>query len=90
MKKIREFVLYCAAMLGYYTIRSLPGGAVPVTARFFARIAWMVPGVSKLVCANIKCAFPDWDKKKIRGKKIVEKKRPSTVAKKVEGRRTKR
>ena len=66
MKKIREFVLYCAAMLSYYTIRSLPGWAVPVTARFLARIAWMVPGVSKLVCANIKCAFPDWDKKKIR------------------------
>ena len=66
MKKIREFTLYIAAMTSYFIIRNLPGCMVRGTARFFARIAWLIPGVAKLICANIKCAFPDWDKKKIR------------------------
>ena len=66
MKKIRELILYIAAISAYNFIRILPGGAVPVLARIIARLGWLVPGVKKLVCANIRCAFPDWDEKKVR------------------------
>ena len=65
MKKIKEIFLYIFAMAGYSFIRILPGKAVPLLAYIIAKCTWMVPGVRKLVCSNIKCAFPDWDKKKI-------------------------
>ncbi|MBQ7396141.1 MAG: hypothetical protein IJW08_06350 [Lentisphaeria bacterium] len=66
MKKIREFFLYIAAMTAYYIIRSLPGCAVRPAARMLAYPAWMIPGVSRLVCANIRCAFPEWDEKQVK------------------------
>ena len=66
MKKIRESVLYILAMCGYSLIRILPAGAVPRLARLFAHLAWIAPGVKKLVCANIRCAFPEWDEKRVK------------------------
>ena len=66
MKKIKEFTLYIAAMAGYYIIRSLPAKAVPALARFLAHLVWLVPSVKKLVCANIRCAFPEWDDKRVK------------------------
>ena len=35
-------------------------------AKLLALIIWPLPGISKLICANIRCAFPDWDNKKVR------------------------
>ena len=67
MKKIRDFILYIAAITAYYIVRSLPSWAVPRLARLLARMVWLfAPGAKKLVCANIECAFPEWDKNKVK------------------------
>lgn len=66
MKRVKEFILYAFAIAAYHIVRSLPGWAVPKLARILARTAWMtVPGIKKLVCANISCAFPEWETKKV-------------------------
>lgn len=66
MKNIKYFIIYVAAMTAYNFIRILPAKMVPKLARMLAYLLWPIPAISKLICANIRCAFPEWDNKKVR------------------------
>lgn len=61
LRYVRYFFEYVAVIVFYFFIRVLPHSALFPIADLIGRIFFLLPSVRKLLCANIKVAFPEKD-----------------------------
>ena len=66
MRRLKEYLQYLALLLPLSVIRRLPRRSLSVLAQLAAATAYPFPGIGKLIDANLKTVFPDWDAKKRR------------------------
>jgi len=64
---LRFFLEYIAVLPLYWFIRILPHSLLFPFAKFAGSIFFLLPSVRRLLCANIRIAFPDKDESEIRG-----------------------
>ncbi len=66
LRYVRYFLEYLAVLAFYYFIRILPHSMLFPTADFIGGLFFLFPSVRKLLCANIKVAFPEKDNCEVR------------------------
>ncbi len=64
---VRFFLEYLAILPVYWFVRMLPHSMLFPVAKFAGFFFFLIPSVKKLLCANIRIAFPEKDECEIRG-----------------------
>ncbi|HCE43819.1 MAG TPA: hypothetical protein DET40_09755 [Lentisphaeria bacterium] len=64
---VRFFLEYIAVLPLYWFIRILPHCLLFPSAKFAGSMFFLLPSVRRLLCANIRIAFPDKDDSEVRG-----------------------